>query len=64
LKPKSLKLIAGSLLQVADSVDPQRDPVAGGQDCAGGVGVGSVGVVENGGRKERTDEENQPQAKK
>jgi hypothetical protein len=37
--------------QIADVVDAEGDPIAGEQHLAGGVGVGTVGVVEHRRRK-------------
>ena len=51
----------GGLLQIADVVDAQSDPVAGERHLAGGVGVGSVGVVEDGRGEERGEEEDEPE---
>ncbi len=50
------------LLEVADAVDVEGDPVAGEGDVAGGVGVGGVGVVEQGRGEERGEEDDEPEA--
>lgn len=51
----------GGFLQIADVVDAQGDPVAGEGHLASGVGVGSVGVVQDGRGEERGEEENEPE---
>jgi hypothetical protein len=48
-------------LEVAHVVDAQGDPVAGEGHLAGGVGVGAVGVVEDGRSEERGEEEDEPE---
>ena len=50
------------LLEVADAVDVEGDPVAGEGHVAGGAGVGGVGVVEQGRAEERGEEDDYPKA--
>jgi hypothetical protein len=47
--------------QIAHVVDAQGDPVAGESHLTGGVGVCSVGVVEDGRGEERGEEEDEPE---
>jgi hypothetical protein len=49
------------LFHVTNVVDAQGDPVAGKGHLAGGVGVGSVGVVQHGRSEERGEEEDEPE---
>ncbi len=53
-----------SFFEIADAVDAQGDPVAGESHLAGGVGVGGVGVVEQGRGEERGEEDDQPEAER
>ena len=48
--------------EVADVVDAKGDPVAGEGHLAGGVGVGAVGIVEDGRGEEGGEEEEEPEA--
>ena len=47
--------------EIAHIVDAQGDPVAGESHMTGGVGVGAVGVVEDGRGEERGEEEDEPE---
>ena len=49
------------LFEVADVVDAEGDPVVGEEHLAGGVGVGAVGVVEDGRGEEGGEEEDPAQ---
>ncbi len=68
LNPKMRKLRAiepvgeGGLFEVADAVDVEGDEVSGEGHVAGGVGVGGVGVVEEGRGEERGEEDDDPEA--
>jgi hypothetical protein len=49
------------LFHIANVVDAQGDPVSGEGHLAGGIGVGSVGVVQHGRSEERGEEEDDPE---
>ena len=52
----------GRLFEVADAVDVEGDPVAGGEHGLGGLGVGGVGVVEQWRGGDGGDEDDEPEA--
>ncbi len=54
----------GRFFEVADAVDVEGDPVAGGEHGLGGLSVGGVGVVEQGRIVEGGDEDDEPEAEK
>ncbi len=52
----------GGFFEIADAVDVEGDEVSGEGHVAGGVGVGGVGVVEQGRGEERGEEDDEPEA--
>ncbi len=52
----------GGFLEVADAVDAEGDEVSGEGHVAGCVGVGGVGVVEQGRSEESGEEDDEPEA--